>query len=166
MSTISSNGSGKHNSESFQKEPKMNSIKVAFMGRLGSDPELRTSQAGKPWAALAVAVGDGDEVQWVRVAVFGEKAEQVAGSVHKGERVYCEGTLKLNTWTDREGQQRAGLSVAAWRCQPIGQIGQRKPQKPRNGGQAPAPETPEAGEGRQRAPAPRSQTWPDDPIPF
>jgi single-stranded DNA-binding protein len=39
------------------------SIETAFIGRLGQDPELRTSQAGKAWARLSVAVGNDDETQ-------------------------------------------------------------------------------------------------------
>src|SRR5262245_38198979 len=102
-------------------------IEVALQGRVGTHPELRTSQSGKPFCKFNVAVGEGDSVQWVQVACFADKAEEVAATLRKGDRCYCEGTLKLQQWTDREGQQRAGLSVAAWRVQAIGQIGQRKP---------------------------------------
>ena len=74
------------------------SIEFAFTGRVGVDPELRTSQADKPWCRFSVAVGDGDNVQWVQVAAFREKAEELAGTLHKGDRCYCEGTIKLNEW--------------------------------------------------------------------
>jgi hypothetical protein len=35
-------------------------IETAFIGRLGQEPELKTSAAGKPWARLSVAVGAGE----------------------------------------------------------------------------------------------------------
>ena len=82
----------------------MNGIEAAFIGRVGTEPELKTSQAGKPWSSLNAAVGSDDDVQWVRVAVFGETAERLAGHLHKGDRLYVEGTLRLNSWTDRNGQ--------------------------------------------------------------
>jgi single-strand DNA-binding protein len=84
-------------------------IECAFIGRVGKEPELKTSSTGKAWAAFTCAVGSDDETQWVRVAVFGDRAEQLAGSLVKGDRV-CEGRLKLDTWTSKSGEQRTGLS--------------------------------------------------------
>jgi single-strand DNA-binding protein len=107
----------------------MKSIEAALVGRLGGDPELRTSQAGKPWARFSVAVGEGDAAQWVSVACFGECAERAAERLTKGDRCYVEGTIRLNEWTDHEGGQRHGVQVAAWKVEPLGQIGQRKPAK-------------------------------------
>jgi single-strand DNA-binding protein len=119
----------------------MNSIEAAFIGRVGRDPDLRTSQSGNPWTALSVAVGEGEEVQWIRVAVFGERAEQLAGQLHKGDRVYVEGRLKLDTWTAQDGKERTGLSVAAWKAEKLGEIGRHKPARPKAPleGENPAP---------------------------
>jgi single-strand DNA-binding protein len=91
----------------------MSIIEACFTGRLGSDPELRTSQAGKPWCRFSVAVGYGDEVQWVSVVAFGETAERAVERLGKGQRAYVEGAIKLNTWTDRDGRERHGLQCAA-----------------------------------------------------
>lgn len=110
----------------------MSAIECAFEGRVGQPPTLRTSQAGKPWCSLSVAVGADDAVQWLTVSVFGSSAESVA-ALAKGTRVYVEGRLKLDTWTDREGQSRTGLKVAATLVQPLGQIGRRKPAKGKGG---------------------------------
>jgi single-stranded DNA-binding protein len=73
-----------------------------------------------------VGVGEGDEVTWVWVAVFEEKARALAG-IAKGVEVYGEGRLSLNAWTGRDGAERTGLSVSAWQVMPLGQIGRRKP---------------------------------------
>ena len=105
----------------------MNAIECAFTGRLGSDPELRTSKADKPWCRLSIAVGEGDDVQWVSVAAFGDVAERVCEQLAKGDRAYVEGTLRLNEWTDREGLTRHGLQVAAWKVEALGKIGRQKP---------------------------------------
>ena len=141
----------------------MNSIEAALTGRLGTDPELKISQAGKPWAAFNVGVGEGDNLQWVRIAVFGERAQELSAILRKGDRVYVEGRLQLNQWTDKEGQPRAGLNVAAWKCEKLGQIGRNKPPKPksddaeRDWQQRPT-ERPASDQSRQSAP--------DDAIPF
>ena len=102
-------------------------IETAFSGRIGQDPQLRQSKSGKAWLSFSLAVGSGDEAQWVSVAVFGDRAIELSGSLHKGDRAYVEGRLKLNTWADKDGRERSGLQVAATLVQPLGQIGRRKP---------------------------------------
>jgi single-strand DNA-binding protein len=107
----------------------MDTIEACFVGRLGNDPERKTSQKGKPYARFNVAVGAGDAAQWVNVSCFDKVCDEIMASVKKGDRVYCEGRMKLNTWEDREGKPRSGLQLAAWRVSPLGQIGERKPKK-------------------------------------
>jgi single-strand DNA-binding protein len=131
-------------------------IECAFIGRVGTEPELKTSQAGKPWCRFSVAVGADDATQWVQVACFGERAEKLAGSLNKGDRCYVEGSIRLNEWTGKDGEKRAGLSVAAWKCEKLGQIGRNKPPKAKNGDgtrdwQAPPPDPRSAAEHRPSA---------------
>jgi single-strand DNA-binding protein len=114
----------------------MRGIETAFAGTLGRGVELKTSRSGKPYASLALAVVTGktddgsDQTTWVRTTVFGETAEEIAASVHKGDRLYIEGMLTLNTWTASNGEQRTGLNCAAWKVKPLGLIGERRPRKP------------------------------------
>ena len=114
----------------------MKGIEAAFVGSLRREVEIKTSKSGKPWASLSVAIDTGEETtdghakpQWVRVAVFGETATRLAGAA-KGTRLYVEGTLSLDYWTDKDGGERHGLNVAAWKCEKIGAsaIGRNKPQ--------------------------------------
>ncbi len=143
----------------------MKTIESAFIGRVGTEPELRTSAAGKPRAAFNVAVGQDDAVQWVRVAIFGDLAEQLAKTLQKSDRIYCEGTLKLNTW-EKDGEKRAGLSVAAWKVEKLSQIGRNRPPKPKG-------ERPDGDQREQSASsASAARDWQrpardlDQPIPF
>src|ERR1019366_7137167 len=69
------------------------SIECAFHGFLAADADARTSQAGKPWVRLRVGVGKDETIQWLSVAVFG-KAAEAAARLKKGDRVYCEGSVK------------------------------------------------------------------------
>jgi single-strand DNA-binding protein len=104
-------------------------IDCAFNGFLAAEPDNRTSQAGKPWVRLRVGVGQGDDVQWVSVACFG-KAAETATTLHKGDRVYVEGILRLNVWTGADGVERSGLDVRAVRLIHTHRIGQAKPKPP------------------------------------
>lgn len=106
----------------------MDSIECAFSGRVGSDLELKTSSSGKPWTAFNVAIGQGDDAQWVRVAVFGARAEELSAQIKKGDRIYAEGNLTMRTW-EKSGEKRTGLNVAAWKCERLGGIGRNKPAK-------------------------------------
>jgi single-stranded DNA-binding protein len=110
----------------------MTGIECAFTGRIGQEPMLKESKAGKPWLSFSVAVGDGDDVQWLQVAAFGAKAEELAGAVKKSDRVYVEGRLRLlNSWAAKDGTAQSGLSVAASLVHPLRQIGARRPRKPK-----------------------------------
>ena len=111
----------------------MRGIETAFWGVLGNELELKTSRGGKAFAqmSIVVAVGqddDGKDVsQWLRVACFGETAERLVRQAKKGDRVYVEGTLTLNSWADKAtGEARSGLNVAAWKCERIANIGKHR----------------------------------------
>lgn len=106
------------------------SIEAAFFGFLPADAEPRTSSAGKPWVRMRVGVGKDDAVQWVSVAVFG-KAAETAATLKKGDRVYVEGAIKLETWRGNDGTERHGLNVASFKCERTHQIGRNKPQRER-----------------------------------
>jgi single-strand DNA-binding protein len=109
----------------------MRGIHAAFEGRLGREAELRTTKQGKPWLSFSLALdteGEDDTLAttWVRIAYFGEDAESLSGNLQKGVEVYCEGRLKLDTWTAKDGLKRTGLSVVAWQIVPLGQIGRKR----------------------------------------
>jgi len=105
----------------------MNTIECAFEGRAAVTPELRTSQNAVPWCRLSVAVGRGDEVEWISVVVFKEIAAHAVAVIEKGSAVYCEGHLRLSHWTGKDGVERYGLEVLANKLIPLGQIGHRRP---------------------------------------
>jgi single-stranded DNA-binding protein len=104
------------------------SIECALFGFLARDAEARTSQAGKPWVRLSIGVGKDDAVQWVNVAVFGKAAEKAA-ALKKSDRVYIEGTIKLDSWRGSDGVERHGLSVAAFKCEQTHRIGRNRPDR-------------------------------------
>jgi len=104
----------------------MNGIEAAFTAKVVSEPENRISNAGNAWMRFSVTIGEGDDAQFCQVAVFGDQAAKLSGNIAKLSKVYCEGRLKLDRW-EKDGEKRSGLSLAAWRCDLIGQIGANKP---------------------------------------
>jgi len=86
---------------------------ITIAGNLTYDPELRTTSQGKPVVNISVAVNprtfdqatkewkDGDPV-FYKCTAFQNIAEHIAHSLRKGNRVILYGTMKPNTWTDKE----------------------------------------------------------------
>src|SRR6187551_3698728 len=97
-------------------------LKASVIGNLGGDPELKYSASGQPTLRMNVASNfrarspEGewqDKTEWVRVTVFGQRAETLSQYLKKGMRVYVEGRLEARPWTDQQGQIRPGLEVTA-----------------------------------------------------
>ena len=95
-----------------------------FAGNLTDDPELRYTQNGRAVAHFTIIENrqrrssDGGfedaEPNAFRVEVWGEQAEHVASSSHKGDRLTVEGCIETNRWTDKDTQQeRTAQQVTA-----------------------------------------------------
>jgi single-stranded DNA-binding protein len=91
-------------------------IECAFIAGVGSDVDIRTSQASKPWASFIVCVGDknDEQQQWLQVAVFGDKANSIA--LGKGDRCYIEASRAALSL--RVGPARTAWSARACRSRP------------------------------------------------
>jgi single-stranded DNA-binding protein len=119
----------------------MSAIDCAFYGFLAADAERRTSQTGKVWARLRIGAGRDEAVQWLSLAVFG-KAAETAAELKKGDRIYCEGTIRLEQWTGKDGAERAGLSVASFKIERTHRIGRNRPRRERDDEQSRRPHAP------------------------
>lgn len=97
-------------------------LNAQIIGNIGGDPEQRYSPSGA--ASLRFNVASNyraksqsgeweDRTEWVRVMVFGARAETLANYLKKGTRVYVSGRLEARPWTDQQGNVRAGLEVIA-----------------------------------------------------
>jgi len=104
------------------------SIECAFHGFVPADAESRTSQSGKLWVRLRVGVGKDDAMQWVSVAVFG-KAAETAAEIKKGDRIYCEGTIKIDSWRGGDGADKHAFSVSSFKIEKTHQIGRARPKR-------------------------------------
>jgi hypothetical protein len=120
----------------------MSGIQAAFMGELSRDAEAKTSKNGKPYVRLNVRIDDHDSALWVNVNLFGDCAvDLMSKALLKGQAVYVEGHLSLDTWESASGEKRTGLSCMSWFARPCA-IGDRKPKrerKPKVDGEAASP---------------------------
>lgn len=93
-----------------------------IIGNLGADPELRYTPSGKAVINIRVAVNRRtkdsqgewqDETLWLRIVDWNERAERLAEQLKKGNLIYCEGPLKVEDWTGRDGENRYTLEIRA-----------------------------------------------------
>lgn len=96
--------------------------KVFLIGNLGQDPELRFTPSGTPVTTLSVATshtwknktGESESrTEWHRVRVWNKRAEICKEFLKKGSKVFVEGTLRYDSWTDSSGQKRYSTEVRA-----------------------------------------------------
>src|SRR5215213_11150207 len=135
-------------------------LKATIIGNLGSDPDMRYAAAGSPYLRFNVASNyrvrspEGewqDRTEWVRVTVFGQRAESLSQYLKKGMRVYVEGRLEARPWTDQQGQIRSGLEVTAL---DVEFMSSRADDEARGGGGGGMGDSPAPSRERSSGPAP------------
>lgn len=97
--------------------------KVLLIGRLGQDPEMRTTQNGQSVASFSIATNESwrnkegeqqERTDWHNCVAFGATAEKYIGPyVKKGTLVSIEGTLQTRSWEDKDGNKRYTTEVVA-----------------------------------------------------
>lgn len=94
--------------------------KVILLGRLTRDPQLSYLPSNTPVVEFSVATSrtfkkqdgsQGEEVCFTDCNMFGKRAEVVNKYLHKGDPIFVEGRLKLDTWQAQDGSKRSKLRV-------------------------------------------------------
>lgn len=96
--------------------------KVILIGNLTRDPEVRYTPKGMAIAKLGLAVNRSwrdansgeqkEEVTFIDIDAFGKQAETLGQYMKKGRPLMIEGRLKLDTWDDKQtNQKRSKLGV-------------------------------------------------------
>ena len=89
--------------------------KIQLIGRIGKDPEIRTTQTNKAITTITVATGEKyktpegewkEQTQWHRVILWDKIAQVVNNYAKKGNRIYIEGVLKYREYVDKDGVKR------------------------------------------------------------
>jgi len=94
--------------------------KIIIVGNLGKDPELRYTPQGTAVCSFSVATNEKkkdksgelqDVTTWFRITLWNRQAENASKYLTKGSPVYVEGRLRVEEWTDRDGNNRYTLEV-------------------------------------------------------
>ncbi len=96
--------------------------KVFLIGNLTRDPELRYIPSGSAVATFTVAVNrvfksqageKKEQTSFIRVVVWGRRAEVCGEYLSKGSPVFVEGRLQSRDWETQDGQKRNTVEVVA-----------------------------------------------------
>ena len=158
--------------------------KITVVGNLGRDPELRYTPQGAAVCSFSMATNEKrrdksgelqDITTWFKITLWRNQAENAAKYLTKGSPVYIEGRLRIEEWTDRDGNNRYTLDVQATDMQFIGSRGEGGGGGDYTGGQheddAPAysggaSSSASASSGGSSSPASTPAPDADDDIPF
>ena len=85
-------------------------------GRLARDAELRNTQSGTTVCSFTIACdagyGDKKRTEWVKVAIFGKRADGLHPHLKKGTALTVQGEAKSNGWT-KDGEAKAEIEIFA-----------------------------------------------------
>ncbi len=89
--------------------------KVALLGNLTRDPELKYTPAGAPVCTFGIATNRSwttaegqtkEDTQYHRIVAWNKLAELCSKLLSKGRKVYLEGRLAYRSFIGKDGQQR------------------------------------------------------------
>lgn len=147
--------------------------KVTLIGNLTRDPEIKYTPKGTAVCDISLAINrtwkDGDtkkeETTFVDITLWGRVAEVAGEYCRKGNPLYVEGRLAVESWDDKEtGKKRSKMKVIGENIQLLGgkrdsegQAGSQEETRPVGSRRAPS-----APAQRTAAPSPIE----GDDIPF
>ena len=89
--------------------------KVILVGRLGKDPEIRSTPGGQTVAKFTMATDERftdksgekqERTEWHNIVAWARLAEICGQYLRKGSLVYIEGSIRTDSWEDKESGQK------------------------------------------------------------
>jgi single-strand DNA-binding protein len=96
--------------------------RVTLIGNVGKDPEIRTTQDGKEVATFSIATSESwrdknsgekkERTEWHRVVIFSQHLINVVKNyVHKGSKLFVEGSIHTRKWNDQAGTEKQTTEI-------------------------------------------------------
>lgn len=94
--------------------------RVTILGNLVKEVELKITQGNVNVCANTIATNHKtrasngqvkEEVCFIDIVVFGKMAENMKAYLRKGSKVFVEGRLVQDSWTDKDGKNRQSYKV-------------------------------------------------------
>lgn len=150
--------------------------KVMLIGRLGADPEARSTTSGSTVVNFNLATDESykdkngqkvERTEWHRIVVWDKLAEVCRQYLHKGSLVYIEGKLQTRSWDDKEtGKKNYITEIIASDMRML----ESKAERSAHMQPAPEPDVPTSGVSLPKDSTPPSnpalEVPPSDDLPF
>ncbi len=92
---------------------------VVLIGRLTDNPELRKTSSDLSVTRFSIAVdrpfktGEERQADFINIVAWRQSAEFICRYFTKGQRIGVEGSLRMNKFTDKDGNNRTSYEVVA-----------------------------------------------------
>ncbi len=92
---------------------------VVLIGRLTDNPELRHTNSNIAVTRFSIAVdrayrsGEERQTDFINIVAWRQTAEFITRYFKKGQRIGIEGSLRMNRYTDKDGNNRTSYEVVA-----------------------------------------------------
>jgi len=97
--------------------------KAIIVGRVGKDPEVRTTTNSRV-ASFSLATtekyNDQEKTQWHNCIVWAKLADVVEKYVKKGQLLYVEGRIEYRSYDDKDGNKRYITDIVVSSLQMLG----------------------------------------------
>lgn len=89
--------------------------KVILVGRLGKDPEMKSTPSGTTVTKFSIATDEKftdregnkqERTEWHNIVAWSKLGEICGQYLRKGKLVYIEGSLRTESWEDKETKQK------------------------------------------------------------
>ncbi len=96
--------------------------KVTLIGNLGKEPEVKQFDSGSKKLSFSLATSESykdksgewqNKTEWHNIVVWGPRVDYLEGSLAKGHKVFVEGKITTNKWTDKDGNDRYTTEIVA-----------------------------------------------------
>lgn len=88
----------------------MSIASITIVGNVGSEPEIRYLESGKPVANFSVCYNAYHKKEkvanWYKVEIWGRDAEYAANNIHRGNRVCVIGEPVIEAYVDKSGDAK------------------------------------------------------------
>lgn len=107
--------------------------KVMLIGNVGTEPEIKTTGAGTKLAKFTLATNRTfndrsgqrqEKTEWHRITAWERIAELIEQYVHKGDRLYVEGSIEYSQTEDDSGKPRYWTDIIVRELVMLGGSGQ------------------------------------------
>lgn len=121
--------------------------KVIILGRVGRDPDIRTTPNGIKVVNFSLAtsrkVKGEEQSQWHRVTMYDKLADIAAQYVRKGSLLYVEGEMRYGKYVNKDGFEQHTADIIANQMQMVGGRPQQAEEQQRHPKEEPQQSFPE-----------------------